>query len=102
MASDTTVAWPSDPNSLPFMLTENQVAELEGRSPRTLQRERVTGTGCPFVKIGKRIFYARDAVLERFARQFKSVADAKTRTPLTEVKAPVRSAKPRRAQAKAA
>jgi hypothetical protein len=37
--------------------TEREYAEYRRSSTRTIQRERADGTGCPFIRIGSRIFY---------------------------------------------
>ena len=37
------------------LLNERQVAKLTGRAVTTLQKDRVDGTGCAFVKLGKRM-----------------------------------------------
>jgi hypothetical protein len=39
------------------LLTEDAVAEITGRSTSTLQKDRVTGTGIPYVKIGRQVRY---------------------------------------------
>jgi hypothetical protein len=39
------------------LLPEALIAETRRCSVRTLQRERVSGRGCPYVKIGGRIYY---------------------------------------------
>jgi len=39
------------------LLTEDDVSALIGRAVPTLQKDRVYGTGIPFVKIGRKAFY---------------------------------------------
>lgn len=39
------------------LLTERETADLTRLSPRTLERLRATGTGCQYVKLGRRVFY---------------------------------------------
>ena len=39
------------------LLTEQQVAERQGRAVKTLQNQRVTGDGIPFVKLGRSVRY---------------------------------------------
>lgn len=39
------------------LLTELQVAERQGRAVKTLQNQRVTGDGIPFVKLGRSVRY---------------------------------------------
>ncbi len=41
------------------LLTQEDIARERKCSVRTLERERVAGTGCPFVKIGARVYYRR-------------------------------------------
>lgn len=47
------------------LLTEKESADYQRRSRRTLARERSEGRGCPYVRIGSRIFY-RKTDLDRF------------------------------------
>lgn len=63
---------------LPVVMTAQALADLTGRSVRTLERDRTTGAGVPFVKIGGRILYRRDDVLAFLAsRVFTSTAAAR-------------------------
>jgi len=39
------------------LLTEDAVAQITGRSTSTLQKDRVAGTGIPYVKIGRQVRY---------------------------------------------
>jgi hypothetical protein len=39
------------------LLSEDAVAQLTGRSTSTLQKDRVAGTGIPYVKIGRQVRY---------------------------------------------
>jgi hypothetical protein len=48
-------------------LTTEEYAGLS-RSPRTIERERETGDGCPYVRLGSRIFYRR-ADIDRWIEQ---------------------------------
>ena len=43
-------------------------AEYRRCSPRTVERERETGCGCPFVRLGGRVLYRR-ADIERYIEQ---------------------------------
>ena len=45
-------------------LPEDQTARELGRCPRTLKRWRNLREGPPFIRIGRQIFYRRDAVRE--------------------------------------
>jgi hypothetical protein len=46
------------------LLTQGEYAKERKCSPRTLERERATGTGCPFIKIGGAIRYRRRDIHE--------------------------------------
>lgn len=71
-------AWPSDFTALPLLLTSEHVARLRGTTERTVERERCEGSGIPFIKWGRRIFYRRDDVLKFLnERTFTSTAEAK-------------------------
>lgn len=70
--------WPPDPTSLPYLLPETDFAKLRGCTPRTLQRERANGRGCPFRKLGKSIYYARPDVLAFIdVMRFQTIAEAR-------------------------
>jgi hypothetical protein len=47
------------------LLTPKECADYLRRSVRTLDRDRAEGLGCPYVRIGGRIFYRRSD-LDRF------------------------------------
>jgi predicted DNA-binding transcriptional regulator AlpA len=47
------------------LLTSAAVAQITGRSTSTLQKDRVAGTGIPYVKLGRLVRY-RQADVERF------------------------------------
>jgi hypothetical protein len=56
--------WPADPHiSLPYFLSEDDLAHLLDKSVRTLQRRRRLGRSPPFTKNGKQVLYARDPAL---------------------------------------
>jgi hypothetical protein len=62
------------------LLTPQEYAHMRRSSVRTLDRERAEGRGCPFVRLGSRIFYRRrdiDRYIEAQVRggEFRS-ADA--------------------------
>ncbi|MCA1775709.1 MAG: helix-turn-helix domain-containing protein [Loktanella sp.] len=44
------------------LLTETEFAEARGVHVRTIQRERARREGPPFIKLGRRIFYRREAI----------------------------------------
>jgi hypothetical protein len=65
-ASDKTQSepqWPTHVADLPLYLTPWQLANLLGRHVRSLERDRTTGKGIPFIRLGKRILYPRDKTL---------------------------------------
>jgi hypothetical protein len=55
--------WPAHVADLPLYLTPWQLAKLLGRHVRSLERDRTTGKGIPFIRLGKRILYPRDKTL---------------------------------------
>lgn len=59
-------------------LTEKQLAERWQISVRTLQANRVKGTGVPFVRIGRAVRYSMDEVL--------AYEEAQRRTSTSETK----------------
>jgi predicted DNA-binding transcriptional regulator AlpA len=58
-------------------LTQDEAASHLRLSPRTLERHRVNGTGARFVRLGRRVVYAR-AELDAWtaSRTFASTAEA--------------------------
>jgi len=60
-----------------FLLTRREYAHFRRCSERTIERERASGTGCRYIKIGRGVRYKRADVLdfiERHARQSTSEA----------------------------
>ena len=60
-----------------LLLTQREYAHLRRCSERTVERERVSGTGCRYIKIGRGVLYRRADVLdfiERHARLSTSKA----------------------------
>jgi hypothetical protein len=58
-----------------FLLTQNEYSALRKCSPRTIERERTSGRGCRYVKIGRSIRYKLADVIdfiERHARHSTS------------------------------
>jgi hypothetical protein len=47
------------------LLTQKEYADIRRCSVRTAERERESGDGCPYVRLGRRIYYRREDV-ERF------------------------------------
>jgi predicted DNA-binding transcriptional regulator AlpA len=56
---------------LEALLTEAQVAEIAHRGVPTLQKDRVRGTGPPFVKIGRLVRYRPSDVHEWLAERVR-------------------------------
>ena len=46
------------------LITEHEAARMRGQSVRTLQMERLRGSGCRYVKLGRSVRYRRNDVLE--------------------------------------
>jgi hypothetical protein len=64
---------------LEILLTQREYAQIRRCSVRTVERERETGTGCKFIKIGRSVRYRRRDVLdhiEHHARQSTSEANS--------------------------
>jgi hypothetical protein len=58
-----------------FLLTPREYAQLRRCSERTIERERASGTGCQYIKIGRSVRYMQADVIdfiERHARQSTS------------------------------
>jgi hypothetical protein len=49
------------------LLTSKDRAEIERRSVRTIERERERGDGCPYVRLGRRIYYRPEDVQQFIA-----------------------------------
>jgi hypothetical protein len=65
---------PTDPEAL---LSTEEVAWIRRQSPRTIEKERLTGGGCPFVKLGRSVRYRRQDVLDDIERRTRlSTSDA--------------------------
>ena len=45
------------------LINEGEAARMRSQSVRTLQMERVQGSGCPYVKLGRSVRYRRGDVL---------------------------------------
>ena len=61
------------------LLTENQLADKTGISPRTLQKWRWEGGGPPYIKLGRSVRYRLSDVLEWLdERTFESTSDQST------------------------
>jgi hypothetical protein len=74
--ADTTSRGPFD--SRQRYLTEEHLSAELFNSRRSLQRRRAEGTGPPFIKVGRRVLYDRNAVEDWLARRsFTSTAEAK-------------------------
>ena len=63
-----------------IMITENQLAERQQRSVKTIRNQRVLGTGIPFCRLGRCIRYRLSDVEQwELARRFASTTEAETR-----------------------
>ena len=64
------------------LLTEQEYSEIRRCSPRTAKRERERGDGCPYVQIGRRIFYRPEDVDRYIAAHVRGhPVDAATKPP---------------------
>jgi len=57
---------------LDLLLTQREYASIRRCSERTIERERASGTGCRYIKIGRGVRYKRADLLdfiERHARR---------------------------------
>lgn len=61
---------------MPIFLTPQHVAQLLDLSVRTLERQRQTGRGLSFCKVGRRVLYSRDIILAWLERQAIEGLDA--------------------------
>jgi hypothetical protein len=69
---------PTDPDALLFTA---EAAYLRGQSPRTLEKERVAGGGCPFVLLGRSVRYRRCDVLDHVEQRVRySTSDRQARS----------------------
>jgi hypothetical protein len=72
------------------LCTPQEYAELRRCSLKTLERERTAGTGCPYISLGRRVYY-RPADIETFlaGRVRHSTSEAAPRNPaLTNIDNP--------------
>jgi hypothetical protein len=58
-------------NNFDELWPERRYAKYRGVSPRTAQRERETGAGCPFIKIGRTVRYRQRDVIEFIERHLR-------------------------------
>jgi hypothetical protein len=62
------------------LINEIEAAGMRGQSVRTLQMERLRGSGCPYVKLGRSVRYRRSDVLAYInARVVTSTTEADAR-----------------------
>src|SRR5262249_11876060 len=52
-------------HDLEKLILTDEYAQIRRCSPRTIEREREHGDGCPYIRIGRRIYYRR-ADIEEF------------------------------------
>jgi len=63
---------------LDLLLTQREYASIRRCSERTIERERASGTGCRYIKIGRGVRYKRADLLdfiERHARRSTSESE---------------------------
>lgn len=53
------------------LLLQREYARVRRCSERTIERERASGTGCPYVKIGRSVRYMRRDVLDFIQRHVR-------------------------------
>jgi hypothetical protein len=72
------------------LLTTDEYARVSRRSSRTIERERSTGTGCPYVRLGGRILYRRSDIERHIQKHIRSTdADAAAPHRLSRPRKPV-------------
>jgi predicted DNA-binding transcriptional regulator AlpA len=62
-------------DDLDGLLRQPEYAEIRRCSERTIERERASGSGCKFIKIGRAVRYRRSDIIEfinRHARESTS------------------------------
>lgn len=62
-------------DSLPPLLTPAELADLMRTTTNSLAQDRYLGRGVPFIKNGKRVLYARTAVLDYLERNMAQRTD---------------------------
>ena len=69
-----------DVADLPALMTAPQLAKVLAISEKTLARYRLDGRGPRFIRVGRRILYRRESVIEYLAaREYTSTAEARHR-----------------------
>lgn len=63
--------------SIPNLISEHEFAELRGCSVRTVFRERRSGNGAPYIKLGSKIFYREEAIQQWLLSRETNPADAR-------------------------
>ncbi len=53
------------------LLKQRAYAEFRGCSERTIERKRASGSGCPFVKIGRSVRYRRRDIVQFIERHVR-------------------------------
>ena len=70
--------WSTAVLDLPLYLTPRELAQLLQKSERSLERDRIVGRSIPFKKIGRKVLYSRDDVINYLSSaSFKSTQEAK-------------------------
>jgi hypothetical protein len=84
------------------LLTQKEYAEKRNCSVRTVERERESGEGCPYVQMGRRIYYRPEDIEQYIAANVRGhvgddAADSQRRRPAQPPRSPrTTSALPRR------
>jgi hypothetical protein len=60
----------TDPSD--FLLTQREYAKVRHCSERTVERERASGTGCRYIKIGRGVRYRRGDIFDFISRHVRS------------------------------
>lgn len=63
-------------NALPPLMTPAELADLMRTTTNSLAQDRYLGRGVPFIKNGKRVLYARTAVLDYLERNTAQRTDS--------------------------
>lgn len=61
-------------NQIEALIDEYEYSRIVGRSVASARRDRVTGTGCPYVKLGALVRYRLQDVREYIARNIRGAS----------------------------
>jgi len=74
------------------LLTPREYADYRRCSPRTLDRERAEGRGCPYIRLGGRILYRRSDIIQFLSSQIRGNYQPANQTGAREQKIDCRGA----------